>query len=157
MCCSWPGVLCCATADKLEQLLPSPHAPRINSSIPPHAVIGLFMSATGMAGSLPVELVQLPHLEILLMADNPQLSGAWPAGLVLPRLQRLDVRVGSNLFQLSPSSRFKSYSIKPSGGGKDICMHTCCHARKRFALAGQLAVTSVTCGCAGHIPLSLPG
>jgi hypothetical protein len=52
------------------------------------------MSSIGMVGSLPAELVQLQHLQVLLVGDNPQLSGVWPAGLVLPYLQHLDVQVG---------------------------------------------------------------
>jgi hypothetical protein len=93
MCCSWPGVLCCGTAAQLEQLLPSPHIQHYNGSIPPRAVVGLFMSSIGMAGSLPAALGQLSYLEVLMLGDNPQLSGVWPAGLVLPHLLHLDVQV----------------------------------------------------------------
>jgi hypothetical protein len=61
-------------------------------------VVGLFMSSTGMTGSLPAELAQLSHLEVLLLGDNPQLSGVWPAGLLLPRLRHLDVQVRLHIF-----------------------------------------------------------
>jgi hypothetical protein len=83
--CSWAGVACCRDA---AALLPAPCGAA-------DAVAALDLTGAGLDGSLPPALdpVLAASLQLLLLADNPRLSGAWPPGLALPQLALLDVRV----------------------------------------------------------------
>lgn len=96
-CCRWPGVLCCKTAqhvhDLLADLLPYAGGHGNLSCARDTDVAGLFLSAAGLTGSLPIVLGELPGLRTLILGHNPGLHGAWPRSLQLPQLLFLDVQV----------------------------------------------------------------
>jgi hypothetical protein len=85
--CAWRGVACCGAA---AALLPAPCGSA-------REVVALNLTAAGLAGGLPPEglgAMLAASLQVLLLAHNPGLRGAWPAALAPPRLALLDVRVG---------------------------------------------------------------
>lgn len=83
--CAWRGVSCCAAA---AALLPAPCGA-------PREVVALNLTAAGLDGTLTASLGAPLEatLQLLELAHNPGLGGAWPAGLLLPRVALLDVRV----------------------------------------------------------------
>lgn len=94
--CSWPGILCCSTAQQLQHLLadlqPDGGAGTVSCENDAD-VLGLFLSEAGLQGMLPDEILQLSGLRMLMLGCNPGLTGSWPASLQLPQLQILDVQV----------------------------------------------------------------
>lgn len=94
-CSRWPGVLCSATAQQLELLLSQDASSSSFSNTEQRDVVGLFLTAAGLSGTLPPVFSQLPNLRVVLLGHNPRLSGTWPASVYLEHLRHLEVQVGS--------------------------------------------------------------
>ena len=115
--CTWAGVTC----------MPAP--PRGGGAFRDGAaagetevgVVSIRLRGAGLSGSLPPALATLQALQLLELADNAELRGTLPAGLLaLPRLRVVAVkgcRLGGALpAQLSPSLLWLDVSMNQLGG-----------------------------------------
>ena len=94
-------------------------------------VVSIRLRGGGLSGSLPPSLVTLQALQLLEFADNGELRGTLPAGLLaLPRMRVVAVkgcRLGGSLpTQLSPSLAWLDVSMNQLGGQLPVRARACC-------------------------------
>lgn len=89
--CSWAGVTClregsAAGASNGAWGDTSPAVPEVG-------VVAIHLRGAGLSGSLPASLASLQALQMLVLADNAELRGMIPRGLLaLPRLRVVSLR-----------------------------------------------------------------